>query len=169
MAIPRRLETKVGSNKAIIVLKLLPRYLKLLTASGIHPRDCNKGEDKTESVLQRVGRNFPTPHHRPDSKSRPLTKSNLSFSRSIIFTSTKKKNTWSFEWENFKFYETDRLMEIIRVISSKTINGSFLDWLQTKFFRKLLIRSHFINLYRWKVSVFYLKKKKKEKKRSTIL
>lgn len=91
MAIPRRLETKVGSNKAIIVLKLLPRYLKLLTASGIHPRDCNKGEDKTESVLQRVGRNFPTPHHRPDSKSRPLTKSNLSFSRSIIFTSTKKK------------------------------------------------------------------------------
>lgn len=90
MAIPRRLETKVGSNKAIIVLKLLPRYLKLLTASGIHPRDCNKGEDKTESVLQRVGRNFPTPHHRPDSKSRPLTKSNLSFSRSIIFTSTKK-------------------------------------------------------------------------------
>lgn len=67
---PRRLETKVGSNKAIIVLKLLPRYLKLLTASGIHPRDCNKGEDKTESVLQRVGRNFPTPVHRPDSKSR---------------------------------------------------------------------------------------------------
>lgn len=117
MAIPRRLETKVGSNKAIIVLKLLPRYLKLLTASGIHPRDCNKGEDKTESVLQRVGRNFPTPHHRPDSKSRPLTKSNLSFSRSIIFTSTKKKNTWSFEWEIFKFYETDRwkLFELSQV------------------------------------------------------
>lgn len=54
-------------------------------------------------------------------------------------------------------------MEIIRVISSKTINGSFLDWLQTKFFRKLLIRSRFINLYRWKVNVFYLKKKKKKK------
>lgn len=101
MAIPRRLETKVGSNKAIIVLKLLPRYLKLLTASGIHPRDCNKGEDKTESVLQRVGRNFPTPHHRPDSKSRPLTKSNLSFSRSIIFTSTKKKKILDLSNEKF--------------------------------------------------------------------
>lgn len=50
----RQRETKVRSNKAIIVLKLLLRYLKLLTASGIHPRDSNKGEDKTESVLQRV-------------------------------------------------------------------------------------------------------------------
>lgn len=103
---PRRLETKVGSNKAIIVLKLLPRYLKLLTASGIHPRDCNKGEDKTESVLQRVGRNFPTPVHRPDSKSRRFVHWRkiqfITFDN--FYTLPKKKNIWSNEKSTFKIF-----------------------------------------------------------------